>query len=149
MWLTPKMILVATFGTYVVIKGSLTSPIAFSFMSLFGYMQFYLQFLPNSLSIVNESFMAIQRIQNYLLAEEINLSCITHSRYEITEAKDSIIIENGNFYWDRSAEEVERIIPDNAYHLKDLNFRIKRGEMVAIIGGIGQGKSSLMYSLLG
>jgi ABC-type phosphate/phosphonate transport system ATPase subunit len=34
-------------------------------------------------------------------------------------------------------------------NLVDLNFNIKRGEMVAIIGGIGAGKSSLMYSLLG
>lgn len=38
---------------------------------------------------------------------------------------------------------------DNSYHLRDLNFRIKKGEMVAVIGGIGAGKSSLMYSLLG
>jgi len=52
MWLTPKMILVATFGTYVATGGELSAPIAFSFMSLFAYMQFYLQFLPNSLSIV-------------------------------------------------------------------------------------------------
>jgi len=52
MWLTPKMILVATFGTFVATNGTLTAPVAFSFMSLFGYVQFYLQFLPNSLSIV-------------------------------------------------------------------------------------------------
>jgi hypothetical protein len=52
MWLTPKMILVATFGTFVATGGILTAPVAFSFMSLFAYMQFYLQFLPNSLSIV-------------------------------------------------------------------------------------------------
>jgi ATP-binding cassette subfamily C (CFTR/MRP) protein 1 len=81
MWLTPKMILVATFGTFVAIGGDLTAPVAFSFMSLFGYVQFYLQFLPNSLSIVIETANAIRRIQNYLLAEEINLSCINHSRY--------------------------------------------------------------------
>jgi hypothetical protein len=52
MWLTPKMILVATFGTYV-INHELDAPVAFSFMSLFAYLQFYLQFLPNSLSSVN------------------------------------------------------------------------------------------------
>jgi hypothetical protein len=63
MWLTPKMILVATFGTYAVFSPiALTFPIAFAFTSLFGYMQFYLQFLPNSLSVVVESFNAIKRI---------------------------------------------------------------------------------------
>jgi ATP-binding cassette subfamily C (CFTR/MRP) protein 1 len=68
MWLTPKMILVATFGTFVAIGGDLTAPVAFSFMSLFAYVQFYLQFLPNSLSIVTETANGIRRIQNYLLS---------------------------------------------------------------------------------
>ncbi len=98
------MILVATFGTFVATGGDLTSAIAFSFMSLFAYVQFYLQFLPNSLSVVIESANAIKRIQHFLLAEEINLSCINHSRYEISENKDAIIVENGNFYWDKNAE---------------------------------------------
>lgn len=69
MWLTPKMILVATFGTYVATGETLTAPVAFSFMSLFAYLQFYLQFLPNSLSVVIESANAVRRIENYLLAE--------------------------------------------------------------------------------
>lgn len=52
MWLSPKMILVATFGTFAATNNDLTAPIAFAFMSLFAYVQFYLQFLPNSISIV-------------------------------------------------------------------------------------------------
>jgi hypothetical protein len=52
MWLAPKLILVATFGTYVVSGHKLTPPIAFTTMSVFGYMQFILQFLPNSISVV-------------------------------------------------------------------------------------------------
>ena len=46
------MILAATFGTYVAMGGTLSPPIAFSIMSLYGYIQFYLQFLPNSVSVV-------------------------------------------------------------------------------------------------
>ena len=34
-------------------------------------------------------------------------------------------------------------------NLIDLNFSIKKGELVCIVGGIGSGKSSLLYSLLG
>lgn len=33
--------------------------------------------------------------------------------------------------------------------LLDLNFNIRKGEMIAVIGSIGSGKSSLLYSLLG
>jgi hypothetical protein len=52
MWLAPKMILAGTFGTFVATGGILIAPIAFSVSSLFAYIQFYLQFLPASLSIV-------------------------------------------------------------------------------------------------
>lgn len=62
MWLSPKMILAATFGVFVYSGGELKASIAFSVMSLFSYIQFYLQFLPNSLSIVIESANAIRRI---------------------------------------------------------------------------------------
>ena len=62
MWLTPKMILVATFSVYVLSGGDLNPPKAFAVVSLFSYIQFYLQFLPNSLSIVIEGYNAIKRI---------------------------------------------------------------------------------------
>jgi ATP-binding cassette subfamily C (CFTR/MRP) protein 1 len=148
MWLTPKMILVATFAVYVLSGGDLTPPTAFAVVSLFSYIQFYLQFLPNSLSVVIESYNAIKRIERFLMAEEINRSCITHSRYEISENRDAIIVENGNFFWDKS-ETTGLSISDNSTHLTDLNFSIRKGDMVAVVGDIGSGKSSLIYSLLG
>ena len=82
MWLAPKMILAAVFGTYVMSdpeNNHLDPATAFSVMNLFAYLQFYLQSLPNSLSIVFETLNSIQRIENYLLSEEINTSCIDHT----------------------------------------------------------------------
>ncbi|CAM5999987.1 unnamed protein product [Sphagnum balticum] len=148
MWITPKFILAATFGTYVATGGTLTPPIAFSIMSLYAYVQFYLQFLPNSVSIVIESMNAVARIQNFLLSEEINLSCIAHNKYDVTENPKAIQVVNGNFYWDKDANE-ESVERNESLNLIDLNFSVKKGEIVAIIGDIGSGKSSLMYSLLG
>jgi ABC-type multidrug transport system fused ATPase/permease subunit len=69
MWFFPKMILLATFGTYVATGGSLEPPVVFAIMNMFGYIQFYLQFLPNYISIVIECNNAVKRIQAYLLAE--------------------------------------------------------------------------------
>lgn len=92
MWLVPKLILAATFGTYVALGNHLTPPIAFSIMCLYGYIQFYLSFLPTSLSIVLESFNALLRIQNFLLAEEIDQSCITFHKYEASEVSNAITV---------------------------------------------------------
>ena len=123
-------------------------------MSLYGYIQFYLQTLPNALSVVIECQNALKRIQNFLLAEEINLSCITYDRFDLpsSSAKENAIeVHNGNFFWDKDDESGNKDLAprEPEMNLVDMNFTIKRGEFVAVIGGIGAGKSSLMYSLLG
>lgn len=38
---------------------------------------------------------------------------------------------------------------EEAATLKDLTFEVKRGELVAIVGAVGSGKSSLLLALLG
>ena len=50
------------------------------------------------------------------------------------------MIEKGHFTWgDQDSEPV----------LKNLNLCIPRGSLVAIVGGVGSGKTSLLSALLG
>jgi len=163
MWLAPKWILAATYGVYILMGETLDPQKTFSIMSLYGYIQFYLQFLPNSIGITLESFNALKRIQKFLLAEEIDQSCISYDRFDLPTRdykSNSIEIENGNFFWDKdydasqdNDENLEEgslaVIKQPELNLIDLNFSIKKGEMVCVVGGIGSGKSSLLYSLLG
>ena len=51
MWLAPKWILAATYGVYVLMGEELTPQKTFSIMSLYGYIQFYLQYLPNAIGV--------------------------------------------------------------------------------------------------
>lgn len=46
-------------------------------------------------------------------------------------------------------EEIEDINQKISFRLKDVNLKIPAGKMVFIIGRVGSGKSSLLYSLLG
>lgn len=50
-----------------------------------------------------------------------------------------MIIENGTFSWTKEEEP----------SLTDLNFRVKEGSLVAVVGQVGSGKSSLLAALLG
>lgn len=52
-----------------------------------------------------------------------------------------LVIENGNFSWDN--DQVERPI------LQNINFHVEQGQLVAIVGTVGSGKSSLLSALLG
>lgn len=52
-----------------------------------------------------------------------------------------LVIENGSFSWDN--DQVERPI------LQNINFHVEQGQLVAIVGTVGSGKSSLLSALLG
>nr|GFC61206.1 ABC transporter C family member 14-like [Tanacetum cinerariifolium] len=55
----------------------------------------------------------------------------------------AVSVQNGSFSWndDEDAAEEETI--------KNLNFKIKKGELAAIVGTVGSGKSSLLASVIG
>lgn len=50
------------------------------------------------------------------------------------------MINNGSFKWDKNNEKIT---------LKNINFSVKRGQLVAIVGQVGEGKSSLLSAILG
>lgn len=47
-------------------------------------------------------------------------------------------MENGNFTWG-----------DEETVLKNINFRVDKGKLAAVVGTVGSGKSSLLSALLG
>ena len=51
---------------------------------------------------------------------------------------DPIVVENGTFSW-----------VDDVKVLKNINFRVREGELVAVVGAVGSGKSSLLAAILG
>lgn len=52
-----------------------------------------------------------------------------------------LIIENGSFAWD--SENIEKPT------LRNINLRVQQGQLVAIVGTVGSGKSSLISAVLG
>ena len=82
------------------------------------------------------------------------MSCITYDRFDLPSSsakENSIEVQNGNFFWDKDDEQDKKGLGrrEPEMNLIDMNFNVKRGEFVAVVGGIGAGKSSLMYALLG
>lgn len=88
------------------------------------------------------------------MAEEIDRSFITHQTYDTSNDKHAVLLENGNFYWDKNEDQSDHqdeqaaLVPQEL-DLKDIRLDIKKGDFVAFIGDVGSGKSSLLYSMLG
>lgn len=68
-------------------------------------------------------------------ADELDPNFVTHK----TDEKDPIVIENGTFAWTLGEEPT----------LKNINLHCRHGSLVAVVGAVGTGKSSLISSLLG
>lgn len=54
--------------------------------------------------------------------------------------EDPLVIENGTFTWGEPTE-----VPT----LSNINLRISAGQLVAVVGTVGTGKSSLVSAFLG
>lgn len=85
------------------------------------------------------AFVSIRRINKYLSGEELEES-------KSEKAKDRnypIKMDQCYFTWSDDGGD------DSECVLKDISFKVKRKNLVAIVGMVGSGKSSLLSALLG
>lgn len=139
----PFLVSLCTFAVYVSISDHpLTSEIAFVGIALFGLLQFPLNVFPNVITSTIEASVSLYRIENYLSAQELNPNAVTRLDYredpEYNENTPLVEIKDGEFSWTGEASV-----------LKDVNLKVKKGQLTAVVGRVGSGKSSLVSALLG
>ncbi|KAM7270310.1 hypothetical protein ACFE04_029524 [Oxalis oulophora] len=132
----PVIVTVVSFGMFTFLGGDLTPARAFTSLSLFAVLRFPLNMLPNLLSQVVNANVSLQRMEELFLAEERSLKPNSPLEPELP----AVSIENGYFSWDSKAEKPT---------LSNINLDIPVGSLVAIVGGTGEGKTSLISAMLG
>ncbi|RCH98429.1 ATP-binding cassette, sub-C (CFTR MRP), member 9, partial [Rhizopus stolonifer] len=141
----PFLVSLSTFAVYVSISDHpLTSDIAFVAIALFGLLQFPLNVFPNVITSTIEASVSLYRIEGYLSAEEIDLNAVTRLDYrndpKYTDDTPLVEINEGEFKWAR--EDAQPV-------LSGINLQVKKGQVTAVVGRVGSGKSSLISALLG
>ncbi|KAG1554327.1 hypothetical protein G6F51_000001 [Rhizopus arrhizus] len=145
-WMSvPFFVSLSTFAVYVSISSQpLTSDIAFVAIALFGLLQFPLNVFPNVITSLIEASVSLYRIEKYLSAPELDPHAVTREDYRLVESYTAITplveINHGEFKW---CEE------DAQPTLKNIDLKIKKGELTAVVGRVGAGKSTLISALLG
>ncbi|XP_060198228.1 ABC transporter C family member 12-like isoform X5 [Lycium barbarum] len=132
----PVFVTVISFGTFTLLGGNLTAARAFTSLSLFAILRFPLNMLPNIITQVVNSNVSLQRMEELFLAEERVLL----PNPPLEPGLPSISIRDGFFSWDSKPEHPT---------LSNINLDIPVGELVAIVGGTGEGKTSLISAILG
>ena len=144
---TPFLVAFATFATFAFTSPRpLTSDIIFPAISLFQLLSFPMAVFSNIINSIIEAIVSIARIEDFLAAEELDKNArtvILPAEDPQGEAKigDKVVnIKNGEFRW--VAKSMEPI-------LQDMDLEVTKGELLAVIGRVGDGKSSLLSAILG
>lgn len=120
-----------TFGTYVLIdpeNNVLTPQITFVALSLFNILRFPMAVGLIVFTQVVQFTVSNKRVKEFLAAEEL---APLHIRNSDPQIDYSIVLENASFAWEKDGQTT----------LHDLNAKIHKGMLVAVIGRIGAGKS--------
>eukprot|EP00042_Codosiga_hollandica_P057927 m.865823 g.865823 ORF g.865823 m.865823 type:complete len:1554 (-) comp59720_c0_seq9:185-4846(-) len=142
----PFFVALATFVTYTMLGHDLTAATAFVSLSLFNLIQYPLSTIPQVSSMLVEAKVSMQRLHTFLLSPEVD-----HDAVSIIEDGDDtrsklnpvVEISGATLAW---REETEAAGPPT---LRNINMSVLRGKLVAVVGTIGCGKSSLLSAVLG
>ncbi|KAL7370299.1 hypothetical protein ABVT39_025137 [Epinephelus coioides] len=134
-----KIILFVTFTLYVLLGNTITASRVFVTVSLYTAVRLTVTlFFPSAIEKLFESRVSIRRIQEFLLLEEITKSPAAVLQDEKKDA--SVELQDLVCYWDKNLD---------APTLQNLSLTLDSNKLLAVIGPVGAGKSSLLSTILG
>lgn len=141
----PSLVLVVTLTAYAKAGKPIVASTIFTAISLFNQLRFPLFFFPMLVDSLANGKNSIRRISSYLTSEEVTPYV---EKLEPTNG-GSIEVKNGNFLWPTSDVTDGRVATPDSPALCNVNLKVNPGELVAVVGPVGSGKSALLQGLLG
>jgi len=152
LWITytgaPLVVTLVTFTIYVFSddKNVLTAEKVFGTVALFNVVRIPMNQFPRFLMEAVKLFVSLRRIDDFLSCNDINSANEYLDNKTFVSAEtlkldtNSIEFKNVAFNWSNTEDKST---------LKNLNLEVKKGELIAVVGKIGSGKSSLLSAILG
>ena len=96
--LTPNLITIAIFGTYIYTGHNIDAKSAFTLVSTLMALQMPIKQTPAAISAILDAKVALDRICKFLVAEELQADYIKKNE-SLSSGETAIQVKNGNFYW--------------------------------------------------
>ncbi|TQD89225.1 hypothetical protein C1H46_025218 [Malus baccata] len=139
-WASPTLVSVTTFGVCIILNTPLTVGTVLSALATFRILQEPIYNLPELISMIMQTRVSIDRIQEFIKEDQMKLNpCHTSKTSNVM-----IVIGKGEYEWKRSNQNLKK--PTIRITEK---IKIPKGYKVAVCGCVGSGKSSLLLSILG
>ncbi|KKA26039.1 hypothetical protein TD95_000340 [Thielaviopsis punctulata] len=137
----PFFVSCSTFAVFVLTNDRpLTTEIVFPALALFNLLNFPLSILPMVVTAVVEATVAVGRITDFLMADELQTDAVVTGPTPTEMGEETVIIRDGVFSW--GANESKNV-------LGDIDYTAYKGELSCVVGRVGSGKSSFLQTMLG
>ncbi|KAG1728440.1 hypothetical protein EDB19DRAFT_1642493 [Suillus lakei] len=165
----PNLTATLAFVTYSLRAHNFNVAVIFSSLSLFQFLRSPMMYMPRALSAIPDASSAIQRLTHIFHAELISKDALVIDK----DQEPALLVKDATFEWesfencseafrskkgacgdktvkeDKAKENTASGKDAPLFRVKNATMSIPRGQLVAVVGPVGSGKSSLMQGLIG
>ncbi|XP_077538722.1 multidrug resistance-associated protein 1-like isoform X3 [Haemaphysalis longicornis] len=130
------LVSLVTFMTFLMVGNHSLDPVtAFVSLALFNTLRFSLLLIPDLIVGAVLCKVALARMKTFLVCEDVDSKQVGESPDE----GDAVTMRQAAFSWHRD----ERVL------LRDLSLHLPSGQLIAVVGHVGAGKTSFLSAILG
>uniref|UniRef100_A0ACD5YZ98 Uncharacterized protein n=1 Tax=Avena sativa TaxID=4498 RepID=A0ACD5YZ98_AVESA len=146
----PVAMTVLVFGTYIAAGGELDAGKVFTATAFFSMLQGPMSNFPQTIVMCVQAFVSLGRLDKYLSDTEIDSTAVERHLGSSGSGDVAVKVQGGVFAWDVHDEGEEK---DGGGEeppvLQGIDMEVRKGELVAVVGTVGSGKSSLLSCIMG
>ncbi|KAG7451077.1 ABC protein [Guyanagaster necrorhizus] len=153
----PVLASTLAFVTYTSTTASFDAAIIFASLSLFNLLRQPMMFLPRALSVTADARNALKRLSGIFHAETM-----TEDSFVVNSQQGPALkVSDATFEWELPSSIAENDLTkledgisteenaDQPFRVSNINMEVPRKRLVAVVGRVGSGKSSLLQGLIG
>ncbi|XP_039819900.1 ABC transporter C family member 4-like [Panicum virgatum] len=165
----PLAMTVLVFGTYIASGGQLDAGKVFTATAFFRMLEGPMQNFPQTIVMSMQAFVSLGRLNKFLTDAEIDTTAVERVESGGAEEPVAVKVQAGVFAWDVPAGEETRDKVNSQAQvrhgaaetngqgngadlvtvLRGIDVEVRRGELTAVVGTVGSGKSSLLSCIMG
>ncbi|KYN26716.1 Multidrug resistance-associated protein 4, partial [Trachymyrmex cornetzi] len=138
---TERLTVYFTLITFVLMGNNFTADVTYEMSTYFNILQLVVAlYFPQGLILLGESIVSFNRLEDFLLMDEVNMRRFSEKTPQLQfksqkpkEATDTV-----------KQIDIGQLPPT----LCNINLTIKPGQLCAVVGAVGSGKSSILHLLL-